>query len=104
MKKVTFLVGQTNNSGESLNLSAAQVTAFQYLTENFGGFTAIPIVGGWKDPVNGTMVIENSLRLEVFTDKTAGRGLENAAKFLRDTFKQEEVVFNVEAAEEFTHV
>lgn len=98
MRRVTFFVGQTNSNGEALDISVAQFAAFEYLAENFGGFTAIPVVGGWKNPANGSTVVENALRIEVLTD-VSERTLENAAKFLRETFKQEEVIYSSDYAE-----
>ncbi len=55
MNKITFYVGQglkrDGTELTKLDLSVLRPTAFVYLMENFGAFTAIPTFGGWKNNV-----------------------------------------------------
>ncbi len=70
-----------------------QAKAFNYLNQEFGGFTAYVGLGGYAQ--GDDSVVETTLPIVVLKD-VAPRQWENAAKFLRDTFDQSEVLYTVE--------
>ncbi len=103
MRKVTFFVGQGFSGDgveiDSPDLASMQALAWQYLNAEFGGFTALLGVGGWQGYTPPRSVVEPTMPIIVITDYS-DRLIENAAKFLRETFKQNSVLYNVEAAPE----
>lgn len=101
MRKVSYFVGQgIDRNGRQIDVAALpgiQNKVYQYLIAEFGGFTAYPGVGGYRD--GNVVALEPSITFVVYTD-AGDRSLENGAKFLREAFLQSEVLYSFETAAE----
>lgn len=62
------------------------------LAHNYGGFTEIPTVGGWRNE-EGNVVMEAGLKYEIFTDNIpAFTSIGGFAGFVRDQWNQSAVL------------
>lgn len=102
MKKISFFVGQGYNKyGEEFStkkIAILRKKAYLFLMQEFGGFTVLETFGGYKN-FKGEEVFEPGIQVVVYGNYTE-REIENAAKFLRELFEQEQVLYTVENAPE----
>ena len=102
MKRVTFGLGQElDASGRTIpNIAAKRQTAYKYIASTFGGFNAVPGVGGYIGS-NG-LAVESSLTVSVYTDQIDL--VHRTAEYLCELFLQESVLVAIEPVESLQFV
>ncbi len=102
MKKITFYIGQFYDSSGTiiapLELKEMLDRAWRYLIVEHGGFTVSDAIGGYKNETGA--YIEPSITLNIYKDGYTLRQVENLGKWLRDNFRQREVLYTIEDAPE----
>lgn len=98
MTKLTFYVGQTDQSGQPMKAVASPWDDVQRaLLESYGGYSLTTVLGGWKDPLSGKAVIETTVKVEVLTNEPEDPvKVVRFAQFMKELFEQKAVLYTVE--------
>lgn len=88
MRIATLTLPKADNDGVALNDFHHALKLC--LIDQFGGFSAVAIEGGWRDDSTGKVYAEPSIRYEVAMDATAGNraNLESLARFYGHATRQ----------------